>query len=151
MLKLIGGSSGEKHSALEQPTMHWKTGTQTAADGPPGSRNATANLELRDTANAVILEVGKAKRESSGGFVATLGHDVVESAALYKSTLNECTAPSEGTHKQASPTKYSGLLSGQGGPGASQHGDYFSKTTLPQQSKPSSAHPGGLSQKQIQK
>ena len=149
MLKLIGGSSGEKHSALEQPTTHWKAGTQTTVDGPPGSRNATTNFEVRDAANAVLLEVGKAKRESSGGFIATLGHDVVESVALYKSTLNECTAPSEGTHKQASPTKYSGLLSGQGGPSTSQYGDYFSKAKLPRQRKPSSAHPGGLSQKQI--
>lgn len=71
--------------------------------------------------------------------------------ALYKSTLNECTAPSEATQKQASPTKYSGLLSGQAGPSASQHGDYFTKGKFPRQRKPSSAHPGGLSHKQIQK
>lgn len=69
MLKLIGGSSGEKRPALEQPTMHWKAGTQATIDGPPGSLNATANFERLDTANAVVLEVGKAKRESSGGFI----------------------------------------------------------------------------------
>lgn len=46
------------------------------------------------------------------GFVNTLGQDMVESIAQYKSTVNDVTAPSEATLKQTSPTKYSGLLSG---------------------------------------
>lgn len=121
----IAGASGEQVPGSDQPGQRWKPGPRTAT-GHAATQDAP-NFEPIDGNTAVILEVGKGQQEASAGFMNTLGHEVVDSVAFYKSTLNECTAPSEITHKQASPTKYSGLLSGQVGHSVSQHGDSVAK------------------------